>query len=53
MNARRTMILFSVLTVYNRAVMDTYLCTGCGFYENYVLDEDKLAEAAQKWDKAS
>jgi hypothetical protein len=33
--------------------VDTYLCTGCGYYERFVVDADKLAQVAEKWPKAS
>ena len=42
----------STFTVYLRSDVDTYLCTSCGYFENYVLDEGKLAEVPQKWNKA-
>ena len=25
---------------------ETYICTDCGFFENYVLDKDKLSKIA-------
>ena len=33
-----------------RAVdVQSYLCTTCGYYENYVTDVARLAEMAQNW----
>jgi hypothetical protein len=29
----------------------TFLCTTCGYHENYISDAKKLSEAAQKWPK--
>jgi len=29
----------------------TFLCGSCGYYENYLSDVKKLAEATQKWPK--
>jgi hypothetical protein len=29
--------------------VDSYLCTTCGYYENYVVDPPKLAEVARLW----
>jgi hypothetical protein len=29
----------------------SYLCASCGYMENYVVDQAKLAEVAQKWAK--
>jgi len=31
--------------------VDTYLCTDCGYFENYIVDKGKLSTAAEKWDK--
>jgi hypothetical protein len=30
----------------------TYLCTACGYYENYITDKDILEKVVQKWDEA-
>ena len=35
------------------SAVDTYLCTGCGYYERFVVDAGKLAEVAQKWPRVS
>ena len=29
----------------------SYLCTTCGYFENYATDPNKLAEAAKTWPK--
>ena len=29
--------------------VQSFLCTTCGFYENYVTDQKRLAEVTQKW----
>jgi hypothetical protein len=29
----------------------SFLCTSCGYYENYIADAKKLSDAAQKWPK--
>jgi hypothetical protein len=31
--------------------VDTYICTACGYFENYLADPGKLAEVAQAWSK--
>ena len=31
----------------------SFLCTTCGYYENYVADRQKLADISQKWQKVS
>lgn len=34
---------------YTAVEVVTYLCTACGYYENYVTDAGKLGQAAQNW----
>ncbi len=29
----------------------TYICTECGYFENYVTDKDELAKVAEKWER--
>ena len=29
----------------------SYVCTACGYFENYITDQSKLAEVASKWKK--
>lgn len=29
----------------------TFMCSTCGYFENYVADARKLEEVAQKWDR--
>lgn len=31
----------------------SYICTTCGYFENFVVDQQKLAAVAQKWQKVS
>ena len=31
------------------SAVNSYLCTTCGYYENYVVDAPKLAEVAKVW----
>jgi len=35
--------------MYSAVDVQSYLCTTCGYYENYVTDPKRLVEAAQKW----
>jgi rubredoxin len=35
--------------VYSGVPVQSYVCTTCGYYENYLADPQKLAEVAQKW----
>jgi hypothetical protein len=37
--------------VYQGVDVQSYLCTTCGYFENYVTDAKRLAEAAQQWPK--
>ena len=29
----------------------SYVCTTCGYFENYITEEDKLRQVAAKWDQ--
>jgi predicted nucleic-acid-binding Zn-ribbon protein len=29
----------------------SFVCTTCGYFENYIADQNKLTEVAQKWQK--
>jgi predicted nucleic-acid-binding Zn-ribbon protein len=31
---------------------DSYICTTCGYFENYIADRGKLEEVARRWDPA-
>jgi len=44
---RREYIVFDGM--YSAVDVQSYLCTTCGYYENYVADPKRLAEVAQKW----
>jgi len=35
--------------MYSGVDVQSYICKTCGYYENYVADPKRLAEAAQKW----
>ena len=30
-----------------------YICTTCGYFENYIADQNKLSEVARNWQKVS
>jgi glutaredoxin-related protein len=32
-------------------VYDSYLCTNCGFFENYIVDKKKLSTVEEIWNK--
>ena len=32
---------------------NSYICTTCGYFENYVNDPQKLVSVTQKWQKVS
>jgi Zn ribbon nucleic-acid-binding protein len=31
--------------------VDVYICISCGYYENYLVDPDRLQAIARDWDK--
>jgi len=31
--------------------VDVYICTDCGYFEEYVADHTKLSKVVEKWDK--
>ncbi len=31
----------------------SFVCTSCGYFENYIADANKLATIAQKWTKVN
>ncbi len=35
-----------------RTDQTTFLCTSCGYYENYIADETIREKVTQKWEKA-
>jgi hypothetical protein len=35
--------------IYSAVDCLTYLCATCGYYENYITDQKKLADVVQKW----
>jgi hypothetical protein len=37
--------------VTGMSTIDTYICTTCGYFENYLADPGKLAEVTQAWGK--
>ena len=39
----------SFMTMPSSAV--SYICTTCGYFENYIADKNKLAEVAENWQK--
>ena len=32
---------------------ESYVCTECGYFENYITDKAKLQEVQQKWAKVA
>jgi hypothetical protein len=33
------------------STINSYICTDCGYFENYIADAAKLADVALKWQK--
>jgi hypothetical protein len=33
--------------------VESYICTRCGYFENYVVDDKKMAEVVNTWEKVS
>ncbi len=31
--------------------VESYVCTRCGYFENYIVDERKMHEVASTWEK--
>jgi predicted nucleic-acid-binding Zn-ribbon protein len=29
----------------------SYVCANCGYFENYIADQSKLADIASKWER--
>jgi predicted nucleic-acid-binding Zn-ribbon protein len=42
---------FIDVSSFSSAHFDSYVCTNCGYVENYVSDTGKLGKIAEKWDK--
>ena len=34
------------------SLFTSYVCTDCGYFENYIDDQGKLADVASKWERA-
>ena len=46
--------LFISTSIVNKGVpFVSYLCTTCGYFENYVNDQKKLADVTKTWDKVA
>jgi len=41
----------SFMTMASPAIV--YICTTCGYFENYIADPGKLAKVAKNWQKVS
>jgi hypothetical protein len=35
--------------MYSAINIQSFVCTTCGYYENYLADPNRLAEIGQKW----
>ena len=41
-----------MVSSFNQAWLDNYVCTQCGYVESYVLEQDMLEKIKDKWKKA-
>ena len=37
------------ISLFSTALADNYICTSCGYVENYISQKDKLKEIREKW----
>ena len=40
------------ISIVSIAALDNYVCTECGYLEQYIADPEKLKEINKKWPKA-
>jgi ssDNA-binding Zn-finger/Zn-ribbon topoisomerase 1 len=40
---------FLTVSLFSTAGITTYICTACGYLEDYVLGPDALQQIAEKW----
>jgi predicted RNA-binding Zn-ribbon protein involved in translation (DUF1610 family) len=50
-NQKGVMVFTSFMTSPTATV--AYICTACGYFENYIADPKKLSEVAGKWTAVS
>ena len=41
------------ISLWAAATLDTYVCTNCGYVEDYVLDDSNFAKIVKKWAKVN
>jgi predicted nucleic-acid-binding Zn-ribbon protein len=39
------------ISLWAAATLDTYICTNCGYVENYAVDDGNFAKIVKKWRK--
>ena len=51
--AGRNGVAVSVGLSLDSTAVISYICTTCGYFENYFTDQRKLSEVKEKWQKVS
>jgi len=46
-----SVFLYGLSLVTLPTTIESYVCTGCGYFENYVADGGKLSKVTRRWDK--
>ena len=48
-----TLAIFSGSLGSMPASCDSYVCTECGYFENYIISKDRLQEVQKNWTKVT
>ena len=53
MGGTRTTVQIITGSFSQGAACDCYVCADCGYLENYIIDQERLNEVRQKWNKVT